>query len=128
MTNFSCYQFFIYIRSLYNNEHALWFFTGLSIEYIEYIAFISRLISIVSKAHRALNIESNLARPISIQIPTQSPGRYTAQGWGQLHWYLYLPVPQYIFRVLACTLYLGFKNVLVLVPKYITKYLVLEYK
>ena len=34
------------------------------------------------------------------------------------------------FRVLACTLYLSFKNVLVfvLVPKYITKYLVLEDK
>ena len=30
------------------------------------------------------------------------------------------------FRVLACTLYLSFKNVLV--PKYITKYLVLEDK
>ena len=28
---------------------------------------------------RALNIESNLARPVIIQIPTQSPGRYTAQ-------------------------------------------------
>ena len=32
------------------------------------------------------------------------------------------------FRVLACTLYLSFKNVLVLVPKYITKYFVLENK
>ena len=32
------------------------------------------------------------------------------------------------FRVLARTLYLSFKNVLVLVPKYITKYLVLEDK
>ena len=34
------------------------------------------------------------------------------------------------FRVLACTLYLSLKNVLVLVlvPKYITKYLVLEDK
>ena len=28
---------------------------------------------------RALNIESNLARPVIIQIPTQSPGRYTAE-------------------------------------------------
>ena len=28
---------------------------------------------------RALNIESNLARPVIIQIPTQSPGRYTAK-------------------------------------------------
>ena len=27
----------------------------------------------------ALNIESNLARPVSIQIPSQSPGRYTAE-------------------------------------------------
>ena len=28
---------------------------------------------------RALNIESNLARPVIFQIPTQSPGRYTAE-------------------------------------------------
>ena len=28
---------------------------------------------------RALNIGSNLARPVIIQIPTQSPGRYTAE-------------------------------------------------
>ena len=28
---------------------------------------------------RALNIESNLARPVIIRIPTQSPGRYTAE-------------------------------------------------
>ena len=28
---------------------------------------------------RALNIDSNLARPVIIQIPTQSPGRYTAE-------------------------------------------------
>ena len=28
---------------------------------------------------RALNIESNSARPVIIQIPTQSPGRYTAE-------------------------------------------------
>ena len=28
---------------------------------------------------RALNIEGNLARPVIIQIPTQSPGRYTAE-------------------------------------------------
>ena len=28
---------------------------------------------------RALNIESNLARPVIIQIPTQSPERYTAE-------------------------------------------------
>ena len=28
---------------------------------------------------RALNIESNIARPIIIQIPTQSPGKYTAE-------------------------------------------------
>ena len=41
--------------------------------------------------------------------------------------YLYLST---FFRVLACTLYLSFKNVLVLVlvPKYITKYLVLKDK
>ena len=32
------------------------------------------------------------------------------------------------FRVLACTLYLSFKTVLVLVLRYITKYLVLEDK
>ena len=37
--------------------------------------------------------------------------------------YLYLST---FFRVLACTLYLSFKNVLV--PKYITKYLVVEDK
>ena len=44
----------------------------LSVEYIEYIAFILRFISIDSKAHRALNIESNLAaRPISIQREIQ---------------------------------------------------------
>ena len=51
----------------------------LSIEYIEYIAFILRLISIDCKAHMALNIESNLARHVSSQIPTQYPGRYTAE-------------------------------------------------
>ena len=28
---------------------------------------------------RALNNESNLARPVIIQIPTQSPGRYTTE-------------------------------------------------
>ena len=49
------------------------------IEYIEYITLILRLFSIASKAHMALNIKSNLARPASIQIPTQSPGRYTAE-------------------------------------------------
>ena len=32
------------------------------------------------------------------------------------------------FQVLACTLYLSIKNVLVLVPKYITTYLVIEDK
>ena len=37
------------------------------------LAFILRLISIDSKA------QSNLARPVMIQIPTQSPGRYTAE-------------------------------------------------
>ena len=31
------------------------------------------------KLFRALNIESNLARPVNIQIPTQSPRRYTAE-------------------------------------------------
>ena len=31
------------------------------------------------KLLRALNIESNLARPVIIQIPSQSPGRYTAE-------------------------------------------------
>ena len=39
--------------------------------------------------------------------------------------YLYLGT---FFRVFACTLYLSLKNVHVLVPKYITKYLVLEDK
>ena len=29
--------------------------------------------------YRALNIESNIARPVIIQISTQSPGRYTAE-------------------------------------------------
>ena len=31
------------------------------------------------KLLRALNIKSNLARPVIIQIPTQSPGSYTAE-------------------------------------------------
>ena len=39
-----------------------------------YIAHVSR-----RRLFRALNIESNLARPVIIQIPTQSPGRYTAE-------------------------------------------------
>ena len=38
-----------------------------------YIAHVSS-----RRLFRALNIESNLARPVIIQIPTQSPGRYTA--------------------------------------------------
>ena len=49
----------------------------LSIEYIECIAFKLRLIANDSKAQ--LNIESNLARHVIIQIPTQSPGRYTTE-------------------------------------------------
>ena len=39
-----------------------------------YIAHVSS-----RRLFRALNIESNLARPFIIQIPTQSPGRYTAE-------------------------------------------------
>ena len=39
-----------------------------------YIAHVSS-----RRLFRALNIESNLARPVVIQIPTQSPGRYTAE-------------------------------------------------
>ena len=39
-----------------------------------YIAHVSN-----RRLFRALNIESNLARPVIIQIPTQSPGRYTAE-------------------------------------------------
>ena len=31
------------------------------------------------RVFRALNTKSNLARPVIIQIPTQSPGRYTAE-------------------------------------------------
>ena len=38
-----------------------------------YIAHVS------SRIFRALNIESNLARPVINQIPTQSPGRYAAE-------------------------------------------------
>ena len=39
-----------------------------------YIAHVSS-----RRLFRALNIESNLARPVIIHIPTQSPGRYTAE-------------------------------------------------
>ena len=39
-----------------------------------YIAHVSS-----RRLFRALNIESNLARPVTIQIPTPSPGRYTAE-------------------------------------------------
>ena len=39
-----------------------------------YIAHVSS-----RRLFRALNIKSNLARPVIIQIPTQSPGRYTAE-------------------------------------------------
>ena len=39
-----------------------------------YIAHVSS-----RRLFRALNIESNLARPVIIQIPTQSPGWYTAE-------------------------------------------------
>ena len=39
-----------------------------------YIAHVSS-----RRLFRALNIESNLARPVIIRIPTQSPGRYTAE-------------------------------------------------
>ena len=39
-----------------------------------YIAYVSS-----RRLFRVLNIESNLARPVIIQIPTQSPGRYTAE-------------------------------------------------
>ena len=39
-----------------------------------YIAHVSS-----RRLFRALNIHSNLARPVIIQIPTQSPGRYTAE-------------------------------------------------
>ena len=39
-----------------------------------YIAHVSS-----RRLFRALYIESNLARPVIIQIPTQSPGRYTAE-------------------------------------------------
>ena len=51
----------------------------LSIEWMNewmksYIAHVSS-----RRLFRALYIESNLARPVIIQIPTQSPGRYTAE-------------------------------------------------
>ena len=39
-----------------------------------YIAHVSS-----RRLFRALNIESSLARPVIIQIPTQSPVRYTAE-------------------------------------------------
>ena len=39
-----------------------------------YIAHVSS-----GRLFRALNIESNLARPVIIQIPTHSPRRYTAE-------------------------------------------------
>ena len=39
-----------------------------------YIAHVSS-----QRLFRALNIESNIARPVIIQIPTHSPGRYTAE-------------------------------------------------
>ena len=39
-----------------------------------YIAHVSS-----RRLFRALNIESNLASPVIIQIPAQSPGRYTAE-------------------------------------------------
>ena len=43
-----------------------------------YIAHVSS-----RRLFRALNIESNLARPVIIQIPTQSPGRYKLScHWG----------------------------------------------
>ena len=54
--------------------------------------------------------------------------RYTIQGWGQVHRYLYLTVHKYIFSRTCMYFVLEFQNVLVLVPKYITKYLVLEDK
>ena len=43
-----------------------------------YIAHVSS-----RRLFRALNIESNLARPVIIQIPTQSPGRYLRPTPGQ---------------------------------------------
>ena len=39
-----------------------------------YIAYVSS-----RRLFRVLNIKNNLARPVIIQIPTQSPGRYTAE-------------------------------------------------
>ena len=39
-----------------------------------YIAHVSS-----RRLFRALNIESNLARPVIIQIPSQSPGKYTGE-------------------------------------------------
>ena len=44
---------------------------------MKYYIYIVRVSS--WKLFRGLNIENNLARPVIIQIPTQSPGRYTAE-------------------------------------------------
>ena len=42
-------------------------------------------VCISRRLFRALNIESNLARPVIIQIPTQSSGRYTASAAIEAH-------------------------------------------
>ena len=51
-----------------------------------YIAHVSS-----RRLFRALYIESNLARPVIIQIPTQSPGRYTAELPFEAHQAIFIP-------------------------------------
>ena len=51
-----------------------------------YIAHVSS-----RRLFRALNIESNLARPVNIQIPTQSPERYTAELPIEAHQGFFIP-------------------------------------
>ena len=52
---------------------------------------------------------------------------FIKQGWGQVHWYLYLSTLKYNFAVLVLILksYISFMDVLVLVLKYYIN--VLEY-
>ena len=44
--------------------------------------------------------------------------RTSDQGWGQVHWYLYLRTLKYDFAVLILKPYISFMDVLVLVLKY----------
>ena len=84
------------------------------------------------RCRQSTNIKSTLVKcPVFVgkvlRVTVESYDAYTRVDAKYIGTCTYLFLSTF-FRILACSLYLSFKNVLVLLPKYITKYLILEDK